>query len=176
MTLAKLDYNMSPWKKTITAGLISYIDAGSIVAGAAGLSMWQAYFGMDSMQMGILAALSSNTGGAAIGSLIGGKICDKYGRKFVYNYALLIYMIGVALIVCATNYPMFLLGYVFVGVCYCWSHGRSGCCCILDVYCGRGSVGESGETLWFRSDCLDAWPCCGICWVDTAEFDVWTIR
>ncbi|MFA6850342.1 MAG: MFS transporter [Selenomonadaceae bacterium] len=112
----KLDYHMSPWKKTITAGLISYIDAGSIVAGAAGLSMWQAYFGMDSMQMGILAALSSNTGGAAIGALIGGKICDKYGRKFVYNYALLIYMIGVALIVCATNYPMFLLGYVIVGL------------------------------------------------------------
>lgn len=35
----KLDYNMSAWKKTLIAGLISYIDAGSIVAGAFGLSM-----------------------------------------------------------------------------------------------------------------------------------------
>ena len=91
----KVDYNMSAWKKTLIAGLISYIDAGSIVAGASGLSMWQDYLGMSSVQMGLLAALSSNTGGAAIGALIGGKICDKYGRKFVYNYALLIYMIGV---------------------------------------------------------------------------------
>ncbi len=112
----KLDYHMSAWKKTIIAGLISYIDAGSIVAGASGLSMWADYLGMSSVQMGLLAALSSNTGGAAIGALIGGKICDKYGRKFVYNWALLIYMIGVALIVCATNYPMFLLGYVVVGL------------------------------------------------------------
>lgn len=112
----KVDYEMSAWKKTLIAGLISYIDAGSIVAGASGLSMWQGYLGMSSVQMGLLAALSSNTGGAAIGALIGGKICDKYGRKFVYNYALLFYMIGVAMICLATNYPLFLLGYVIVGL------------------------------------------------------------
>lgn len=29
----KVDYEMSAWKKTLIAGLISYIDAGSIVAG-----------------------------------------------------------------------------------------------------------------------------------------------
>ena len=70
----KLDYNMSAWKKTLIAGLISYIDAGSIVAGASGLTMWQDYLGMSSVQMGLLAALSSNTGGAAIGALIGGAV------------------------------------------------------------------------------------------------------
>lgn len=112
----QLDYNMSAWKKTLIAGLISYIDAGSIVAGASGLSMWAEYLGMSSVQMGLLMALSSNTGGAALGALIGGKLCDKYGRKFVYNYALLIYMIGVLIICLATNYPMFLLGYVIVGL------------------------------------------------------------
>lgn len=32
--------------------MTSYIDAGSIVAGAAGLSLWQAYLGMDGFQMG----------------------------------------------------------------------------------------------------------------------------
>lgn len=112
----KIDYHMSAWKKTLIAGLISYIDAGSIVAGASGLSMWQDYLGMSSVQMGLLAALSSNTGGAAIGALIGGKICDKYGRKFVYNWALLFYMIGVAMICLATSYPLFLLGYVVVGL------------------------------------------------------------
>ncbi|WP_304066860.1 hypothetical protein [Megamonas hypermegale] len=42
----------SPWKKTILAAMTSYIDAGSIVAGAAGLSLWQAYLGMDGFQMG----------------------------------------------------------------------------------------------------------------------------
>ena len=33
----KQDMHMSAWKKTLIAGLISYIDAGSIVAGASGL-------------------------------------------------------------------------------------------------------------------------------------------
>ena len=49
----ELDYNMSAWKKTLIAGLISYIDAGSIVAGASGLSMWQDYLGMTIAVSGI---------------------------------------------------------------------------------------------------------------------------
>ena len=57
----------SPWKKTILAAMTSYIDAGSIVAGAAGLSLWQAYLGMSGLQMGLLAALSSNAASAAVG-------------------------------------------------------------------------------------------------------------
>lgn len=52
----KLDYNMSAWKKTLIAGLISYIDAGSIVAGASGLSMWAEYLGMSSVQMGLFGS------------------------------------------------------------------------------------------------------------------------
>ena len=106
----------SPWKKTILAAMTSYIDAGSIVAGAAGLSLWQAYLGMDGFQMGALAALSSNAGSAAVGALIGGRICDKYGRKFVYTYDLLIYIIGMLLIVFGVNYPMLLCGYIIVGL------------------------------------------------------------
>ncbi|WP_182187414.1 MFS transporter [Pectinatus frisingensis] len=106
----------SAWKKTILAAMTSYIDAGSIVAGAAGLSLWQAYLGMDGYQMGLLAALSSNAGSAAVGALIGGRICDKYGRKFVYTYDLLIYIIGMLLIVFGINYPMLLIGYVIVGL------------------------------------------------------------
>lgn len=106
----------SPWKKTIIAAMTSYIDSGSIVAGGAGLTMWQAYLGMDGYQMGLLAALSSNAGSAAVGALIGGRICDKYGRKFVYTYDLLIYMLGMLLIVFGVNYPMLLIGYIIVGL------------------------------------------------------------
>ena len=106
----------SAWKKTIIAAMTSYIDAGSIVAGAAGLSLWQAYLGMDGIQLGLLGALSSNAGSAAVGALIGGRLCDKYGRKFVYTYDLLIYMIGMSLIVFGVNYAMLLVGYVIVGL------------------------------------------------------------
>ncbi len=96
--------------------MTSYIDAGSIVAGAAGLSLWQAYLGMSGSQIGLLGALSSNAGSAAVGALIGGRLCDKYGRKFVYTYDLLVYMIGMLLIVFGVNYAMLLGGYIIVGL------------------------------------------------------------
>lgn len=106
----------SAWKKTIIAAMTSYIDAGSIVAGAAGLSLWQSYLDMSGSQIGLLGALSSNAGSAAVGALIGGRLCDKYGRKFVYTYDLLVYMIGMLFIVFGFNYPMLLAGYIIVGL------------------------------------------------------------
>ena len=106
----------SAWKKTIMVAMTSYIDAGSIVAGAAGLSLWQAYLQMDGVQMGMLAALSSNAGSAAVGALIGGRLCDRYGRKFVYTYDLLLYVLGMLFIVFGVNYAMLLAGYIIVGL------------------------------------------------------------
>lgn len=96
---------VSPWRQTIVASMTSYIDAGSIVAGAAGLDLWKAYLQLESWQLGLLTACSSNAIGAAIGALIGGVLCDKFGRKFVYTYDLLIYMFGMLFIVFGTNIP-----------------------------------------------------------------------
>lgn len=107
---------MSVWKQTILAAMTNYIDAGSIVAGAAGLSLWKEYLGMTEFHLGLLAALSSNAISAAIGAFLGGLICDRYGRKFVYMYDLLIYMFGMFFIVFAMNFPMLLAGYIIVGL------------------------------------------------------------
>ncbi|MDR1963895.1 MAG: MFS transporter [Planctomycetaceae bacterium] len=105
----------STWTKTIVASMTSYIDAGSIVAGAAGLTLWQMYLGMENWQIGLLGACSSNALSAAIGALIGGRICDLYGRKLVYTYDLLFYIAGMLLIVFGVSYPMLLIGYIIVG-------------------------------------------------------------
>ena len=40
------------WKWTVLAGMASYLDAGSIVALAAGLALWQQYLGMSSTTVG----------------------------------------------------------------------------------------------------------------------------
>lgn len=45
------------WKLTVLAGMASYLDAGSIVALAAGLALWQEYLGMSSTTVGLLAEL-----------------------------------------------------------------------------------------------------------------------
>lgn len=106
----------SVWKTTIAASMANYIDAGSIVAGAAGLSLWTTYLHMGDMKLGLLSALSSNAISAAIGALIGGYICDKYGRKLVYTYDMIFYMLGMLLIIFAQNFPMLFGGYIIVGL------------------------------------------------------------
>ncbi len=97
---------ISPWKTTCIAAMTSYIDAGSIVAGAAGLALWQNYLGLTAFLVGLLTAFSSNAFGAAIGAIIGGPLCDRYGRKFVYTYDLLVYIAGMFLIVFAFSHPV----------------------------------------------------------------------
>jgi len=96
--------------------MTSYIDAGSIVAGAAGLMLWQAYLNMDQYQVGWFSALGPNALGAAVGALIGGRICDLFGRKLVYTYDLIFYILGMLLVIFAVNFPMLLIGYIIVGI------------------------------------------------------------
>lgn len=106
----------STWTKTIVASMTSYIDAGSIVAGGAGLSLWEAHYGMSPEQVGILGALGPNCIGAAVGALIGGQICDRFGRKLVYTYDLLFYMLGLLMVIFSVNFPMMLIGYFITGL------------------------------------------------------------
>ena len=75
--------------------LNNYLDAGAIVAGASGVTLWQNYLGLSEMHLGWLNALSANALGAAIGAIIGGFLADKFGRKFIFTYNLLVYMTGV---------------------------------------------------------------------------------
>jgi MFS transporter, SP family, inositol transporter len=103
-------------KATITVAMSNYLEAGSIVAGAGGLTLWMEYLHLDDFKLGLLGALSANGFGSAIGALIGGILVDKYGRKFIYKYDLLVYMIGVLLITLSFNFPMLLVGYVVTGI------------------------------------------------------------
>jgi MFS transporter, SP family, inositol transporter len=104
------------WKWTVLAGMASYIDAGSIVALAAGLALWEQYLGLSSTTLGLLAALGPNAFGAALGALIGGRLGDLFGRKRIYQYDLLVYAFGTLLIVFSVNLPMLLIGTFIVGV------------------------------------------------------------
>ncbi|WP_462409559.1 MFS transporter [Neobacillus sp. Marseille-QA0830] len=104
------------WKATISVAMANYIEAGSIIAAASSLTMWQEYLKLDSIAVGLLSALSANAFGAAVGALFGGYLCDKYGRKFIYTYDLLLYMLGVLLIAVSVNFPMLLIGTIITGV------------------------------------------------------------
>src|SRR5450756_330059 len=104
------------WKATISVAMSNYIEAGSIIAIATSLSLWQKEFGLTNFAVGLLAALSANAFGAAIGAIIGGPLCDKYGRKFIYTYDLLLYMVGVLIAAFAFNYGMLLAAFIVTGI------------------------------------------------------------
>ena len=106
----------SSLKSTIAVSLTNYLDAGAIVAGASGLTLWQKYLGLSEVHLGWLNFISANCLGAAIGAIIGGFLADKYGRKFIYTYNLIVYMVGVLLIMCSVNFPMLLGGFLITGI------------------------------------------------------------
>ena len=103
-------------KSTLAVSLNNYLDAGAIVAGASGLTLWKEYLNLEEIHLGWLNALSANALGAAIGAIIGGFLADKFGRKFIFTYNLLVYMLGVLIIMCTVNFPMLLIGFLVTGI------------------------------------------------------------
>lgn len=108
--------NNGSLKSTIAVSLTNYLDAGAIVAGASGLTLWQNYLGLSEVHLGWLNFISANCLGAAVGAIIGGFLADKYGRKFIFTYNLLVYMTGVLLVMLSVNFPMLLAGFLVTGI------------------------------------------------------------
>lgn len=104
------------WRNTILAGLANYIDAGSIVASSVALAIWKDIYGLSDSFIGVLGAFSANAISAGVGALIGGWLCDKIGRKKIYQWDMLVYAVGMALLVFATAPWMIVVGFVIVGL------------------------------------------------------------
>ena len=103
------------WKNTILAGLANYIDAGSIVAGSAALALWATTYHLSIGFIGLLGAFSANAISAGVGALVGGRLCDLFGRKRIYQYDMLFYAFGMLWLVFASQPWMIVVGFVVVG-------------------------------------------------------------
>ena len=106
----------SDWKNTILAGLANYIDAGSIVAGSAALPLWMETYHLSNGLVGAIGAFGPNAISAGVGALIGGRLCDLFGRKKIYQYDMLFYAFGMLWLVFAANAWMIALGFFLVGL------------------------------------------------------------
>ncbi len=104
------------WKNTILAGLANYIDAGSIVSGSAALALWASAYHLSNTFIGVLGAFSANAISAGIGALVGGRLCDLYGRKRIYQYDMLFYAFGMLWLVFAAQPWMIVVGSILVGL------------------------------------------------------------
>jgi inositol transporter-like SP family MFS transporter len=104
------------WRNTILAGLANYIDAGSIVAGSAALALWQEHYRLSNSFIGLIGAFGPNAIGAGIGALVGGRLCDRLGRKKIYQWDMLIYAVGMAMLVFSFAPWMVVVGFLIVGL------------------------------------------------------------
>lgn len=104
------------WKSTILAAIANYIDAGSIVAAAAALSLWVDAYHLSTGFVGVLGAIGANSISAGIGALIGGRLCDLYGRKKIYLYNMMFYTVGMLWLVFAVHPWMLVVGFIQVGL------------------------------------------------------------
>jgi inositol transporter-like SP family MFS transporter len=104
------------WRWTGIASLGDYLDAGSIVAGGAALPLWTTYLHFGSTTVSLIAAFSSNGISTGIGALVAGRLGDKFGRKFIFSWDLLIYALGALIVACAVSGPMLIAGYILLGL------------------------------------------------------------
>ncbi len=104
------------WRWTILSALGDYLDAGSIVAGGASVLFWTQLFHLDSSTVGLIAAVGSNGFSTAVGAIIGGRLGDFYGRKFIYSIDLLIYALGAVVVILAASLPLLIVGLVVMGL------------------------------------------------------------
>lgn len=104
------------YRATVAVAMSNYIEAGSIIALATSLTLWQEHFGLSNLAIGLAAALSANAFGAAVGAMIGGPLGDRYGRKFIYTYDLVLYMLGTVFVIFAGQTWMLFTGIVITGI------------------------------------------------------------
>jgi MFS transporter, SP family, inositol transporter len=104
------------WRDTILAGLANYIDSGSIVAGSVALALWKDLYGLSDSFIGLIAAFSANAISAGVGAFIGGWLCDKVGRKKIYQYDMLFYAFGMMFLIFASAAWMIIVGFLLVGL------------------------------------------------------------
>ncbi|HWU02345.1 MAG TPA: MFS transporter [Novosphingobium sp.] len=104
------------WRNTILAGLANYIDAGSIVSGSVALALWKDVWHLSDGFIGLIGAFSANAISAGVGALIGGWLCDKVGRKTIYQWDMIAYALGMMLLVLAWAPWMIVAGFVIVGL------------------------------------------------------------
>lgn len=98
----------------IAAGIGSMLGSGIIVGLASTITVWQSGFRMSNAEVGVLSA--GLTFAIAFGSLFGGRIADKIGRVFFFNWINLLYAIGAVICIVSNNYATLLSGVIIAGL------------------------------------------------------------
>ena len=86
---------------------------------AADLALWATAYHLSTGFIGLLGAFSANAISAGIGALVGGRLCDMFGRKKIYQYDMLFYAFGMLWLVFATQPWMIVVGLAMTVAAIC---------------------------------------------------------
>ncbi|MGC0209198.1 MFS transporter [Streptomyces levis] len=102
------------WKAAALSGMASYLDAGLIVSISVNLAIYCDHYDMGVWTAGAVSALV--TGCIAVGSLVGGRLADLFGRRRVYNWDIFCFALGAIVITLAPDDVTLLVGVFVAGL------------------------------------------------------------
>lgn len=102
------------WKVAALSGMASYLDAALIVSIAVNLAIYRDSYDMGVWMAGAISAIV--TGCIAVGSLVGGRLADMFGRRRVYNWDIFCFALGAVVITLAPNDIVLFAGVLVAGL------------------------------------------------------------
>ncbi|MFI8191785.1 MFS transporter [Streptomyces sp. NPDC085946] len=102
------------WKAAALSGMASYLDAGLIVGISVNLALYRDSYAMGVWMAGAISAIV--TACIAVGSLAGGWLADRFGRRRVYNLDIFCYALGALVITVAPDDLVLLAGVLVAGL------------------------------------------------------------
>ncbi|MDG9706826.1 MFS transporter [Streptomyces sp. DH10] len=102
------------WKAATLSGMASYLDAGLIVSISVNLAIYRDSYDMGVWMAGAISAIV--TGCIAVGSLVGGRLADLFGRRRVYNWDIFCFAFGAIVITLAPDDITLLTGVLIAGL------------------------------------------------------------
>ncbi|ROQ58966.1 inositol transporter-like SP family MFS transporter [Rathayibacter sp. PhB152] len=97
----------------VVCGLASYLDAAGLVSTGLALAIFQTELGITADQFGVLiAALTLFVG---LGSAIGGRLGDRFGRRRVFTVTMVLIIIGATMLTFGASFPLLIAGIIIMG-------------------------------------------------------------
>ncbi|MCI1859450.1 MAG: MFS transporter [Sporolactobacillus sp.] len=114
MTETKVKLSKDNIMLIIVAGVASYLDAALIVSLGVSLPIWAEHLSLNSWFVGLLS--TTLTVMIAVGSFIGGKLSDQFGRVTVFNIDIFFVAVGSVVITFSDNFTGLMIGSVITGL------------------------------------------------------------
>ncbi|MFF1302433.1 MFS transporter [Streptomyces sp. NPDC058307] len=102
------------WKVATLSGMASYLDAALIVSIGVNLAIYRDAYDMGVWMAGAISAIVTIC--IAVGSLVGGRLADVFGRRRLYNLDILCYAVGAIVITLAPDDITLLVGVLLAGL------------------------------------------------------------